>query len=168
MTTDVALAPFPMAEIPRLRRWLRTPHVAAWYPYPDEHVEWAISPPPGGERALITLAGEPVGYLRWQTVSREVLDGLELYEIPTGSVDVDILIGEPGFVGQGIGPQALQLLLAKLGQRGDVPLVGLTTSVRNISAQRAYAKAGFQFLREYEPPGYGNCYLMVYDFRTPD
>jgi len=41
-------------------------------------------------------------------------------------------------------------------------LVGLTTSVQNLSAQQAYTKAGFHILREYRPPGYGRCYLMVY------
>lgn len=76
--------------------------------------------------------------------------------------DVDILIGEPEFVGRGIGPKALLVLLSQLRQRRDVPLVGLTTSVHNLSAQRAYNKVGFRILREYSPPGYGRCYLMVY------
>lgn len=94
-------------------------------------------------------------------MSREVLDSVGLYEIPSGSVDVDMLIGDLEFVGQGIGPKALLVLLSQLRQRGDVPLVGLSPSVQNLSAQRAYAKAGFHILREYHVPIYGNCYLMV-------
>lgn len=163
METDVTLTPFSSTEVTLLRHWLAAPHVAAWYKDPEDHVAWAANPPPNGERALIALGGKPVGYIRWQTVSREVLDSVGLHEIPAGSVDIDILIGEPEFVGRGIGPRVLQILLSELRQRRDVPMVGLTTSVQNLSAQRAYTKAGFRILREYSPSRYGRCYLMVYD-----
>ncbi|NEQ24135.1 MAG: acetyltransferase [Microcoleus sp. SIO2G3] len=164
MEADVTLTPFSSTEVTLLRRWLVAPHVAAWYPDPGDHVEWAANPPPGGDRALIAVGGRTVGYVRWQAVSREILDSVGLHEIPAGSVDVDILIGEPEFVGRGIGPKALLVLLSQLRQRRDVPLVGLTTSVQNLSAQRAYIKVGFRVLREYSPPGYGRCNLMVYSF----
>jgi aminoglycoside 6'-N-acetyltransferase len=163
MEADVTLTPFSNTEVTLLRRWLATPHVAAWYPDPEDHVRWAANPPPGGERSLITVGTKTVGYVRWQAVSREVLDSVGLYEIPAGSVDVDILIGEPEFVGCGIAAKAILILLSQLRQRRDVPLVGLTTSVQNLPAQRAYTKAGFRILREYNPPGYGRCYLMVYN-----
>jgi RimJ/RimL family protein N-acetyltransferase len=161
MEPDVALIPFSSPDVDRLRHWLAAPHVAAWYPEPEDHLAWAANPPTSGDRALITVGDRAVGYMRWQAVSREVLDSVELYEIPAGSVDVDMLIGELEFVGQGIGPKALLILLSQLRERGDVPLVGLSPSVDNLSAQRAYAKAGFHILREYHPPVYGRCYVMV-------
>jgi aminoglycoside 6'-N-acetyltransferase len=165
MEADVTLTPFSSTEIARLRRWLAAPHVAAWYLDPEDHVAWAANPPPNGERALIAVGERAVGYIRWQTVSREVLDSVGLHEIPAGSVDVDILIGEPEFVGRGIGPKALLVLLSKLRQRRDVPMVGLSPSVQNLSAQRAYTKAGFRILREYSASQYGRCYLMVYELK---
>ncbi|MBD2121814.1 GNAT family N-acetyltransferase [Trichocoleus sp. FACHB-262] len=164
MEAEVTLIPFSSTEVTLLRGWLVAPHVAAWYADPEDHVEWAANPPPGGDRALIVVGGQTVGYVRWQTVSREILDSVGLHEIPAGSVDVDILIGELEFVGRGIGPKALLVLLSQLRQRRDVPLVGLTTRVQNLSAQRAFTKVGFRVLREYSPPGYGRCYLMVYSF----
>ncbi|CAA9587575.1 hypothetical protein AVDCRST_MAG81-4217 [uncultured Synechococcales cyanobacterium] len=51
------------------------------------------------------------------------------------SDDVDMLIGDLEFVGQGIGPKALLVLVSQLRQRGDVPLVGLSPSIQNLSAQ---------------------------------
>ena len=42
-----------------------------------------------------------------------------------------------------------------------VPLAGLTPSVANLVAQRAYEKAGFRRLRAYEAPGLGRGVLMV-------
>ena len=163
MEADATLTPFSSTEIALLRRWLAAPHVAAWYLDPEDHVAWAANPPPNGERAMIAVGERAVGYIRWQTVSREVLDSVGLHEIPAGSVDVDILIGEPEFVGRGIGPKALLVLLSQLHQRRDVPMVGLSPSVQNLSAQRAYTKAGFRILRQYSATGYGRCYLMVYE-----
>ena len=99
--------------------------------------------------------------MRWRRVSRETLDGVGLFEIPAGSVDVDILIGEADCVGRGLGPRALWLLVEKLRQDASTPLVGLSPSVDNVAAQRAYAKSGFEKLREYEAPGFGRLALMV-------
>lgn len=164
MEIDVTLTLFSSSDIDLLRDWLNAPHVAEWYLDPEDHIAWAANPPTSGDRALIAVGGRAVGYIRWQSVSREVLDSVGLYEIPAGSVDVDMLIGDSEFVGQGIGPKALLVLVSQLRQRGDVPLVGLSPSVQNLYAQRAYAKAGFHILREYHPPIYGNCYLMVYSF----
>jgi RimJ/RimL family protein N-acetyltransferase len=163
-SNDVTLTPFSSNDVERLRHWLNAPHVATWYPDPEDHISWAANPPPNGERSLITVGDHAVGYIRWQSVSREVLDSVGLFEIPAGSVDVDMLIGDLEFVGQGIGPTALRELVSQLRQSGDVPLVGLSPSTQNLSAQRAYAKAGFHILREYNPPIYGPCYLMVCTF----
>ena len=137
MEADVTLTGFSSTEVTLLLLWLAAPHVAAWYKDPEDHVAWAANPPPNGERALIAVGGR--------------------------AVDIDILIGEPECVGRGIGPRALLVLLSQLRHRQDVPMVGLTTSVQNLSAQRAYTKAGFRILREYSPSRYGRCYLMVYD-----
>jgi aminoglycoside 6'-N-acetyltransferase len=164
MESNVTLIPFSGNDVVRLKHWLAAPHVAVWYPDPEDHIAWATNPPPSGDRALICVGDRAVGYIRWQSVSREVLDSVGLHEIPAGSVDVDILIGDSAFVGQGIGPKAIQLLVSQLRQSGDVPLVGLSPSVQNLSAQRAYTKAGFRFLREYDAPVYGRCCLMVYNF----
>ncbi|WP_460206428.1 GNAT family N-acetyltransferase [Scytonema sp. NUACC21] len=161
MANDVTLVPFTEGDAALLSRWLSAPHVARWYPEPQEHLDWALCPPAGGERAIIAVNGARVGYLRWQAVSREILDWVGLMEIPANSVDIDILIGEVSCVGRGIGPQALQLLIKRLREDPSIPLLGLTTSIHNHAAKRAYSKAGFRDLREYDPPGYGRCLLMV-------
>ncbi len=152
MIDQVALALFEPQHLELLSGWLLAAHVAPWYPEPSEHIRWATEPPIGGERALITLDEHPVGYLRWQFVQRRVLDSVGLYDIPENSADA---------VGRRVGPRALDLLAADLTSRTFVPLIGLTSSVLNQGAHRAFRRAGFRILRQYEPPGYGPCYLMV-------
>lgn len=157
----VSFAPFGDGAIELLARWLAAPHVKRWYPQPADHLAWAIDPPHGGERALILCDGQPVGYMRWQVVPRATLDSVGLFDIPESSTDIDLLIGDGSLVGHGVGPAALELLGKQLRERGGTPLLGLTTSIDNVSARRAFEKAGFRVLRQYEPPGYGSCYLMV-------
>jgi RimJ/RimL family protein N-acetyltransferase len=157
----VSLIPFDRSDAALLTEWLARPHVAPWHPDPGASLRWALNPPQAGAHALIDWDGRPIGYLRWQKVDRETLDSLGLTEIPEGSVDIDILIGETDCVGRGLGPRALSLLVETLREDGSIPLLGLTTSVLNAGAQRAFEKAGFRKLRDYEPPGFGACALMV-------
>jgi aminoglycoside 6'-N-acetyltransferase len=161
MSPEVSLLPFAADQLPLLKQWLNEPHVRRWYPQPAEHLEWAMHPPPGGKPALIAVNGAPVGYLRWQPVSREILDTVGLFEIPANSVDIDILIGQASHIGRGIGPQALALLVSQLREDTSIPLLGLSPAIENQAAQRAYRKVGFQSLREYDAPGYGRCLLMI-------
>jgi aminoglycoside 6'-N-acetyltransferase len=157
----VSLVPFVRSNAPLLAECLARPHVARWYPDPGAWLRWALNPPQAGAHALIDCDGRPIGYLRWQKVARETLDSLGLIEIPECSVDIDILIGETDCVGRGLGPRALSLLVETLREDRSIPLLGLTTAVLNVAAQRAFGKAGFRKLREYEPPGFGPCVLMV-------
>jgi aminoglycoside 6'-N-acetyltransferase len=157
----VSLLPFGPSSAPLLAEWLARLHVARWHPDPDAWVRWARDPPPAGAHALIDVDGRPVGYLRWQRVGRETLDALGLSEIPAGSVDIDILIGEPDCLGRGVGPRALELLIERLRDDKSVPLIGLSPSIDNVAAQRAYLRAGFRKAREYDAPGFGRCALML-------
>jgi aminoglycoside 6'-N-acetyltransferase len=158
--SPVSLAPIEAVHFRLLAEWLARPHVARWHPAPEAWIESALSPPPDGAQALLLLDARPIGYLRWRKVFRETLDALGLTEIPTGAVDVDMLIGEPECVGRGYGPRALGLLVETLRRDAATPLVGLSPSIDNLAAQRAYAKAGFRKMGEYDAPDFGRLVLM--------
>jgi aminoglycoside 6'-N-acetyltransferase len=157
----VSLAPFKPAHAPMLAEWLAPPHVARWHPEPGAWVETALNPPPDGAQALLKVGARPIGYLRWRKVRRETLDAVGLPDIPAGSVDIDILIGEADYVGRGYGPAALLLLVEALRRDPSIPLMALSPSIDNVAAQRAYAKAGFRKIGEYDAPGFGRLSLMV-------
>jgi RimJ/RimL family protein N-acetyltransferase len=61
----------------------------------------------------------------------------------------------------GLGPRALAALVETLRRDASIPLVGLSLSIDNAAAQRAYIKAGFRKTREYDAPGFGRLSLMM-------
>lgn len=165
MGLRVALLPFASSNLALLKSWLARGHVSRWYPEPDENLQWAASPPSGGDHALIATNEIIVGYLRWQVVDRKTLDSVGLTEIPSGAVDIDILLGEYQHVGQGVGPAALDALVLRLSADPELSVAGLTSAADNIHAHSAFEKAGFRMTLLYSPPGYGPCHLFLRQLR---
>jgi aminoglycoside 6'-N-acetyltransferase len=145
----------------RLRGWLLRPHVARWWGDAQQAMEHAAQCRPDAH-AVIVADGTPVGYLCWQTPSLAELADAGLTDLPEGLVDIDILIGEPGLLGRGVGSQALKLLLARLHKESSFSHAGLGTSESNVRAIRAFERAGFRLFREFQDPEWGPCrYMMV-------
>ena len=161
-TSNIDLVPFDTEKhLPTLRRWLNQPHVRRWWGDPKINIEEAMQRPKGGGHVLISIDGTPAGYLCWQPYRKQDLKVVGLTDLEDGSIDVDIMIGEIAHVGHGVGPRALELLLARLGGDLSVPLVGVCTSVENARAIRAFEKVGFSRLREYDDDEWGRCCFMV-------
>lgn len=69
------------------------------------------------------------------------------------SAGIDLFIGEPDLIGKGLGPAAIRAFLRDVVfARYDVAECVIGPSVRNLSAIRAYEKAGFVFLRDVVVP----------------
>ncbi len=149
---------------PLLERWLRSPHVVRWWGIQEGFLSTLARRSPGSH-AVIMAGDTPVGYLCWQPLTREEREAADLYDLPENVVDIDILIGESERIGQGIGPQALRLLLERLAHKG-VELAGVGTSVANRSAIRAFEKAGFRLVRSFDAPD-GQYRYMVAELRHP-
>ncbi len=81
-------------------------------------------------------------------------------------MDIDVLIGEPEFLGRGLGPRSLNLLLARLRANPLVLVAGVGTAVSNERAVRAFMKAGFRTVREFQDPEFGPCLYLVAEVRN--
>ncbi len=164
-TPEVRLETFdPELGSQQLRDWLRRPHVARWWgdhPRQFENPQWCSRQ----THAVIVADGAPVGYLCWQKPPQDELEAAGLTDLPEDIVDIDILIGDSRVVGQGVGPRALGLLLDRLRADPLVSSAGVSTSVSNARAIRAFEKAGFRLFREFQDPGSGPCRYMVVEIR---
>jgi aminoglycoside 6'-N-acetyltransferase len=159
---DIQLLPFDVTrDLARLAGWLAKPHVSPWWPDLDAQLQEARERPPGAGHVLIVVNQIPVGYMRWQKADVSALAELGLDGIPEGSVDMDVLIGEPAMVGQGIGRRSIQLLRDHLLEDSTIPLVGMVTAVANVAALRAIEAAGFSRFQEYVDPRYGACFVLA-------
>jgi RimJ/RimL family protein N-acetyltransferase len=118
-----------------------------------------------GTHAVIAVDGIPVGYLCWAPPDAAELTAAGLTDLPAALVDIDILIGEPRFLGREIGPCALCLLLDRLRQQAEFRWAGLATSQSNHAAISAFEKAGFRLFRVFDDPEWGPCRYMVIEVR---
>jgi aminoglycoside 6'-N-acetyltransferase len=158
---EVTLEAFDLVrDADRLLRWLAQPHVARWWGDADRAIQHARGCAPGAH-ALIAADGTPVGYLCWQPPPKEELDAAGLAGLPSGLVDIDILIGEPARLGQGVGSRALQLLLARLRREPSVAFAGLGTAASNTTAIRCFEKAGFRLHLAFQDPEWGRCEYLI-------
>lgn len=156
---DVHLTTFdPTRDLSMLAAWLQRPHVAHWWGDPEQALS-AVRQHPVATEALIEADAQPVGYLCWQIPSLEELAAAGLHDLRGDLVDVDILIGEPAALGQGIGPEALAQLSAKLRADG-VRVVGLAAAIANRRALKAYEKAGFRPFRDFAEAGQDMRYFV--------
>lgn len=161
----ITLEPFDWGlDSQRLRSWLAEPYVARWWGDADRAMEHARRCAPESH-ALIVADGVPVGYLCWREPLKDELESAGLTDLPRGLVDIDILVGEPGARGRGVGARALQLLVERLRREPAVAFAGLGTSVSNTDALRCFANAGFRRLREFQDPEWGPCRYLIAEVR---
>ena len=143
-----------------LSAWVRAPHVARWWGDPSKQLEAALRRPVAGGAALIVVDGVRVGYIRWERLPREELEAAGLSELPAGTVDIDVAIGEAQYLGRGIGTRALAMVAERLSEDREVAAIVLATSVDNEAAIRASRKAGFRRQRTFEGGEYGWMWLL--------
>ena len=78
----------------------------------------------------------------------------QVMQVGEGVAGVDLLIGEEGLTGQGLGPRALEqfireVVFARLGTHACVAAV----DEENRRSWRAFEKAGFHYVRDVEEEG---------------
>jgi RimJ/RimL family protein N-acetyltransferase len=154
----------PQRDADLVSAWMRAPHVSRWWGDPVKTLGEVLERPDAGGDALIVADEVPVGYIRWQRPTRAELDEAGLQEVPDETtIDIDIAIGEPDYIGIGVGSRAIGLLVNDLAADGSIRTIILATSVDNVVAVRAYEKAGFERRRRFDDPECGECWLLARD-----
>lgn len=162
----ITFVPLAESHFPLLLKWLETPHVKAWW---DPEVKWT----PGLIRekfgnyvkgskcskfkdqgikkpthAFIIVFGDtPIGYVQYYNKHDFPSEqGCETIELPVSCAGLDWYIGEPKFIGKGIGSKALSHFLeAHVFPSFESVFVDPDTA--NLAAIRAYEKAGFKIIK---------------------
>lgn len=153
-----------------LRGWLETPHMREWWGDPDEELGFIRDMVEGRDTTrpfLITLAGEPVGYIQYWFIGHHqneewTKDNPWLLELPSETIGIDLSIGNPTLLSKGIGSAALSLFIRGLREQGFETIV-IDPDPNNARAVRAYAKAGFRPVPQLEGRTGDDVLIMQYD-----
>ena len=126
-----------------LAGWLREPHVAEWWGDPHEalaEIEAAIDDI-STEPLIVELDGQPIAYL--QSYYPHLEDGHPYQDQPTGTLGIDLSIGDPELIDKGHGSAIIRQFVGELFAEG-APRVIIDPDPTNARAIRAYEKAGFR------------------------
>ena len=157
---SIRFAPLAADDLEQVHGWLRQPHVARWWHDEDETYEKVVAdylPAIEGreptDHYVIVVDDRPVGMIQTYLVFDHP-EWEAILQLGSGVAGVDIFIGEGDAIGRGLGPEILcaftsGVVFAKEGTHACVAGV----EPDNTRSVRAFEKAGFQFVREYEEEG---------------
>jgi aminoglycoside 6'-N-acetyltransferase len=160
-----AFRPMTAEDLPMVRGWLVTPHVAEWWGDPADQFGLVSEDlnEPAMDQFIVVASGRPFAYLQcyWQSNWTEQ-NGLGAH--PPGTRGIDQFIGEPDMTDRGHGSTFIRVFVDRLLTAGT-PRVITDPNPTNCRAIRAYEKAGFRRQREMDTPD-GPALLMLRD--NPD
>jgi RimJ/RimL family protein N-acetyltransferase len=151
--------PMNLDDLPRMHRWINTPHVREWWdalPTLDRVVAKYTPGILGKEptRSFIVDAGAtPVGYIQSYRIA-DYPDYARHLGADDRAAGVDLFVGEAEFVGQGWGSAILSEFLRTVVFADEWPtecLIG--PEIENHRAIRSYQKAGFSYWKTVQIPG---------------
>lgn len=160
---EISFRPLARDDLPLLHRWLNEPHVARWYynydgePQTPENIAAKYAPRIDGTdptRAfIIEIDGHPAGYIQayrigdWEPYAGAV--GVD--EVAAG---VDLYIGEPDLAHRGLGSRIIERFLDDIVfADAEIQSCIIGPEPKNVTAIRAYEKAGFTYLKTVQVPG---------------
>jgi aminoglycoside 6'-N-acetyltransferase len=143
-------------DLALLATWLKRPHVAKWWRHPDQQLK-SISAhitSPDCDALIVCLGGNAIGYLQCYPMRSEWISQRWL---PRGARRVDMLLGEPNYLGKAHGA-ALLRQFSEAQFKSGVPRLIALVDTRNITAIGCYGRAGFEPIEIVRP---GSKHLLM-------
>ena len=145
-------------DLPLLQVWLSRPHVAEWWrqPLDLDGVRSMFRPAIAGRKPthvyVIERHGQPVGWIQWYRWSNFPEHAARIGAEPH-TAGIDLAIGEPELLGQGIGTRAIRTFVERWVFVDPTITACITDpDERNVRSLRALEKAGFVALRSVFDP----------------
>lgn len=146
----VALRPMVRGDLPELVRWLSQDHVRRWYgvdgePTPERVEEQYGADIDGGTPTSLWVAeanGRSIGMVQDYRIGE--YPEYALLTPDPDAVGLDYLVGEPAWVGRGLGTRMIWALLVGLRERyPEAATAFAAPDHRNAASLRVLAKVGF-------------------------
>ena len=113
-------------DLPLMQRWLDMPHVKEWWGEQDAELGYIRDMIEGRDTTrpfIFSIDGIPVGYIQYWFIGHHqnaewLPDHPWLAELPADAIGVDLTIGDPDRLAQGIGSGALRAFVDRLIDQG--------------------------------------------------
>lgn len=146
-----------LEDLPQLHRWMNTPHVQRWWGGREvslKEVEAKYGLRIRGEAPttcyFVLYGNVPIGYIQTYRI-RDYPDYARDVLVEDGAAGLDVFIGEPKYVGRGLGTEILRRSLGDVVfGKTDAESCIVGPEPANQVAIRAYEKAGFRYLKTVE------------------
>ena len=149
----IEFRPLGEEDLPLVEEWLRRDHVARWWHKAAEEsmAEYraALEGREPTDLYAIILDDRPIGMLQTYLAS-DYPEWENIVQVGPGVAGLDILIGDEGLIGQGLGPRILAAFVRDIV---SAPAVIATIEEDNRRSWRAFEKAGFTHVRDVEEDG---------------
>jgi len=150
----IEFRPIEARDVGLLHEWLQRDHVKRWWRDDQTYEEVVAHYLPGGEEHyVIVLDARPVGMIQTYLVA-DYPEWAAVVGSESGLAGVDLLIGEEGLTGVGLGPRVLeQFARDVIFARPETTACVATVEEGNRRSWRAFEKAGFAHVRDVEEDG---------------
>jgi len=147
-------------DLPMVRRWLVAPHVREWWGDPAEQYALVSGDldEPAMDQYIVSSDGRAFAYLQCYDLTAW---NSGFGEQPKGTRGIDQFIGEADMVERGHGSAMIRAFVDER-LRDGAPRIVTDPDPGNLSALRAYEKAGFMRIGMVETPD-GPAMLMARD-----
>ncbi|MEA4987141.1 MAG: GNAT family N-acetyltransferase [Anaerovorax sp.] len=139
-------------DIALFKKWLYTPHVAAWYHDPldwIDEIEKRNSNFSWLNHFIVEYEDKPIGFCQYYEYfnSGETWHGdIEV----SGTYSIDYMIGEIEYLGKGFGKQIIGALIAKIKIHENAKRVIAQPEPENKASCKTLLSCGFEFDNENE------------------
>src|SRR5690348_9127907 len=144
----VQFRPMSLDDLPTMHRWVNAAHVREWWdPLPTlDSVAAKYSPRILGKEPtrsfIIESSRMPIGYVQTYRIA-DYPDYAQYLGVSDDAAGVDLFVGEPKYMGLGLGSQLLREFLERIVfSDGSVAECIIGPDVRNLRAIRCYEKVG--------------------------
>jgi RimJ/RimL family protein N-acetyltransferase len=163
----LSFRPLTAEDLPLLHDWLNRDHVARWWherPTPQQVADEYLPAIEGSEPTdvyVIVDDGRDVGMIQTYLIA-DYPEWEAVVQAGEGAAGVDLLIGEEELTGRGIGTRALRSFVRDVVFAD--PAIGACLAdpeIGNAASLRAFEKAGFHHVRDFDDPAEGTRNALV-------
>lgn len=147
----VTLRKLRSSDLELVRTWLDEPHVARWYllgSTAERELEDLRACLAGTEPThLLTVVDDdrPIGWCQWYHCA-DYPDHAAAIDARPGDIGIDYAIGDPSYIGRGVGTELVSLLVDHVRDLHPVSGVIADPQAAHVASRRALAHNGFALL----------------------